>query len=278
MSSQKGPALFGRRHALARVYSALVEASRDEYGSAHDGRLQRYFNNLTNFEYAETIREWLGDAHRVLVIGDAGGRDTACLRAMGKSVFALDIAPQIDAHRLVIGDAAEGLPYASGTFDGVVLAEVIEHLFDDVRALREIRRVLAPSGRLALTTPIGNDAPEYHVRVYTPATMRRLLQHTGFDTAELLVKGGGFAAFDGTVVGAGVKHACQLLSWKLTGRTHYRRWNGALRRADLAFSRFAPFVHRASRHYGMFVLAVRRQSDAGPDLRRMNVGDFAYRV
>jgi SAM-dependent methyltransferase len=278
MSMRKGPALFGRRHTLGRIYGALIEASREEYGSVHDGRLQRYFNNLTNFEYAETIREWLANAGRVLVIGDAGGRDTSSLRAMGKSVFSLDIAPQLDTRRLVIADAAEGLPFDNETFDGVVLAEVIEHLYDDVRALREIRRVLAPEGRLALTTPIGNDAPEYHVRVYTPVTMRRLLQHTGFDTAELLVKGGGFAALDGTFVGASMKHACQLLSWRLTGRTHYRQWNGALRRADLAFARFAPFVHRASRHYGMFVLAVRRESDSVPDLRAMNVGDFAYRV
>jgi len=45
------------------------------------------------------------------------------------------------------------LPYPSATFDLVVMVEVIEHVLDKERLLREVSRVLTPSGKLYLTTP-----------------------------------------------------------------------------------------------------------------------------
>ena len=46
-----------------------------------------------------------------------------------------------------------GLPLASGTVDVVIMSELIEHLVDTDAALAEARRVLAPGGRLLLSTP-----------------------------------------------------------------------------------------------------------------------------
>jgi SAM-dependent methyltransferase len=48
---------------------------------------------------------------------------------------------------------AEGLPFADGVFDGVLLNEVLEHVADEQSTLLEIRRVLKPGGRLALMSP-----------------------------------------------------------------------------------------------------------------------------
>ncbi len=45
------------------------------------------------------------------------------------------------------------LPFPSNKFDKAILSEVIEHLVDDVGALKEIRRVLKPGGLLAVTVP-----------------------------------------------------------------------------------------------------------------------------
>jgi SAM-dependent methyltransferase len=52
-------------------------------------------------------------------------------------------------------DAYDGrtLPFPDESFDLAVLVEVIEHVMDKESLLREIRRVLRPSGRLFLTTP-----------------------------------------------------------------------------------------------------------------------------
>lgn len=46
-----------------------------------------------------------------------------------------------------------GLPYEAETFDLVLMVEVIEHVIDKASLLREVWRVLTPSGRLFLTTP-----------------------------------------------------------------------------------------------------------------------------
>lgn len=48
------------------------------------------------------------------------------------------------------------LPYASNTFDAVILSEILEHLDDDGAALREVYRVLKPGGVVAITVPHAN--------------------------------------------------------------------------------------------------------------------------
>jgi SAM-dependent methyltransferase len=263
---------------LASAYQRLVDASRAEYGGRYSTRLQRYFNNLTNFEYVETILDWMSPCQRVLVIGDAGGRDSNALLANGKWVVTMDVAPQLDAINLVMADAGTPFPFADRTFDGVVLAEVLEHLFHDLGALREIRRVLRHDGRLALTTPLGNDVADYHVRVYSPRTLGRLLTQAGFDIEQSIVKGGGLAAFDGTLVGAAVKHAVQWLAWQVCGRTFYRPWNAHCRRMDILAARTVPAVHRWSRHYGIFVMATPSHVPSSRQVRELNAAEFAYRT
>ena len=52
----------------------------------------------------------------------------------------------------VLGDA-HTLPYKDNTFESVFLVEVIEHVDNPTKVLREIRRVLKKNGKLYLTTP-----------------------------------------------------------------------------------------------------------------------------
>jgi SAM-dependent methyltransferase len=53
----------------------------------------------------------------------------------------------------VVEGAAEHLPFADGTWDAVVAADVLYHLDDDVAALREMARVLRPGGLLVANEP-----------------------------------------------------------------------------------------------------------------------------
>jgi SAM-dependent methyltransferase len=48
------------------------------------------------------------------------------------------------------------LPFREATFDKVISSEVLEHLDDDNRAMREVARVLKPRGVCAITVPNAN--------------------------------------------------------------------------------------------------------------------------
>lgn len=47
----------------------------------------------------------------------------------------------------------EFLPFADESFDLITCSEVLEHIRNPVRALREMRRILKPGGKLLLSTP-----------------------------------------------------------------------------------------------------------------------------
>jgi SAM-dependent methyltransferase len=64
--------------------------------------------------------------------------------------------------RLIDADLGAALPFADRAFDVVFCTEVLEHLKDPIRCLREIRRVLAPAGRLALSVPNATGFAPFH--------------------------------------------------------------------------------------------------------------------
>ncbi len=92
---------------------------------------------------------------------DAGAGDGSLVRALlaHANVTGVDMAPKgvgVDQ-----GDLTK-LPYSDGAFDTVFCVEVIEHLSpqDTSKVLGELRRVLAPSGVLIVTTPYAEDLEE----------------------------------------------------------------------------------------------------------------------
>lgn len=77
------------------------------------------------------------------------------------------------------------LPFDSG-FDAVCLLDVVEHLADDIDALRVARGLLAENGTLLLTVPAEPSLWSYfdeaagHQRRYTAAELRARLEQAGF--------------------------------------------------------------------------------------------------
>ncbi len=55
--------------------------------------------------------------------------------------------------KLIQGDLMKKLPFKDNHFDVIIMSEVIEHLPDDVKGLKEIRRILRPGGIILLSVP-----------------------------------------------------------------------------------------------------------------------------
>lgn len=95
---------------------------------------------------------------RILDIGCGLGVYVRKFREFSDRVCGIDI----DAKRLVEGakttpglmlSVGEHLPFRDGTFDVVVLNEVIEHVRDDRATMAEAMRILAPGGRIVIYAP-----------------------------------------------------------------------------------------------------------------------------
>ena len=79
---------------------------------------------------------------------------------------------------------------ANTTYDVVTALDVIEHIKDDGKALRNINRILNPNGKLLLTVPSHPylyslyDAAVGHYRRYTSASIQNVLTEAGFTVVE----------------------------------------------------------------------------------------------
>jgi SAM-dependent methyltransferase len=67
-------------------------------------------------------------------------------------------------------------PFRENSFDTVYLGQVLEHLPDEHKSLREACRILKPDGLLIITVPKEDMLPSpYHVREYTSESLEKLL-------------------------------------------------------------------------------------------------------
>ena len=124
--------------------------------------------------------------------------DEAELKDVAAMAAAMDQAGDIPAaggSATTRGDATR-LPYPDGSFDRIIAAEVLEHIPDDVAAIRELSRVLRPGGTMAVTVPAWLAervcwalSDEYHapfvegghVRIYKASDLRARLRGAGLE-------------------------------------------------------------------------------------------------
>jgi SAM-dependent methyltransferase len=100
----------------------------------------------------------VGAGTRVLDVGTGPGTVAAAATARGAVVVAVDAEPGMVALAAANAPGADvrhavlpELPFADGAFDAVVANFVVNHVEDPRAALTEMRRVVRPGGRLAVT-------------------------------------------------------------------------------------------------------------------------------
>jgi SAM-dependent methyltransferase len=130
---------------------------------------------------------------RILDAGCGSGRNMIELARHGTvtgvelSATSVALARERSAGEVIEGSVLE-MPFDSASFDLAVSLDVIEHLQDDLAALRELRRVVAPGGALLITVPAyqwlwsGHDEINHHHRRYTRRSLRRVAERAGWET------------------------------------------------------------------------------------------------
>lgn len=86
----------------------------------------------------------------------------------------------------IFGEAYD-IPVKASSFDSALLTEVLEHLEEPAKALRECSRVLRPGGTAIITTPFIwhlHEEPRDFFR-YSEHGLRYLFEINGFDVVEI---------------------------------------------------------------------------------------------
>jgi predicted TPR repeat methyltransferase len=145
---------------------------------------------------------------RFLDLGCSGGLLAERLRAQGHHVTGVDVdeVPGVldRTDRFLVADLTLGLPSdLDGQYDVVIAGDVLEHLVDPARLMREVAAQLAPGGELIVSVPnvahwyprtrmalglFGYDRrgplDSTHLRFFTKRTLRAFVARTGFDVVE----------------------------------------------------------------------------------------------
>jgi SAM-dependent methyltransferase len=118
-----------------------------------------YLLHLATYRFAEDFAR----GKRVLDYGCGSGYGSAQIAEVAREVTAVDVAEdaihyarerfQRSNLRFQAIDPGAPLPFDDASFDTVLSFQVFEHVADSDRYLAEIRRVLAPGGKLVLVTP-----------------------------------------------------------------------------------------------------------------------------
>jgi SAM-dependent methyltransferase len=142
-------------------------------------------------------RHGVGPEARVLDVGTSTGTNLRMLGELGFRSFegleaseeAIRLCAEKGLGKVTRGDIC-AMPFGDATFDLVLATDVIEHVDDDVQALREVRRVLKPGGVAIVTVPAFRllwglqDEVAHHKRRYRAAEVRERVRAAGLRCRE----------------------------------------------------------------------------------------------
>lgn len=190
---------------------SMKPSSKNLHESIWQEKIQSGKITLTN-----RVREALNSTdsgYRCLDIGCGDGIFGELVRDKYQYVYGIDFSDLALKNALSKGVSAvmadiDGvfIPFRNNTFDLISCLDVIEHIFDPEKILRESYRILRKNGTLILTTPnirfidftrsllfdgrfprTSHDNGGYdggHIHYFTCKDIRSLLRRTGFQTIE----------------------------------------------------------------------------------------------
>jgi SAM-dependent methyltransferase len=202
------------------MYPPLVMQSKQAFYDSYHQKNDKYIkvireNNFTYFYIQRTLQsDCIKASNFAIKVLDVGcGVGTLCLYlaskgAKTKGVDVSERAITIAKHAAKtlqlknVEFVKKQLWSGKADFDLVICSEVIEHVEDDQRLLKDIKDKLKKRGRLLLTTPSKNnflyrvgyykkfDQEVGHLRRYTPEILRALFEKAGLKITRIQQKEG----------------------------------------------------------------------------------------
>jgi SAM-dependent methyltransferase len=137
----------------------------------------------SNWKFLNREVKKLSKEALILDVG-AGHGDFADI-FVGLNYLSLDIVPYAEVD--LVCDLGQTVPFKDGTFDAVVLMNVLEHVYENRQLVQNIAKVLKPGGKLILTVPFllkVHQAP-YDFSRYTPYYLENLAGDAGLKVTNL---------------------------------------------------------------------------------------------
>jgi SAM-dependent methyltransferase len=128
-------------------------------GTAASAASHPWFRARSSLVGALLTREGLRPPARVLDVGCGWGVTLTHLESQGFSVTGLDISRKSLARldgperELIEADITQDLPPKTGTWDGVLVLDVLEHLDDPAGVLTNVFKLLSPGGTAIISVP-----------------------------------------------------------------------------------------------------------------------------
>ncbi len=140
------------------------------------------------------IKVFAGKRGKVLDIGAGTGRMLSELKQMGWQVKGVDTEKQAVKQsqrrgiELKLCDInKQSLPFKANSFELVLCLDTLEHLTNEVKALKEINRVTKPGGIIILTLPAYQWLYSYwdkmlgHKRRYSKQSLKKIIKAKNFN-------------------------------------------------------------------------------------------------
>jgi len=138
---------------------------------------------ILRLRYSQIVRWLPSKCMRLLEIGYGSGVFMPTLRPRAVGLYGLDLhgqAAQVKnalaaegIYAELVQASADAIPFATGTFDCIVVASTLEFVCDLDVACCEIRRILIPGGTFIAVTPIESPLLDFGLKVLTGKSAKR---------------------------------------------------------------------------------------------------------
>ncbi len=126
----------------------------------HFNLIAGFYDRVGKLNITESLLGLLSLTPRSVLLDAGGGtgRVAAALRGLVKEVFVADVSEGMLRRAAGKGLAAvcapaESLPFPTGSIDRIIMIDALHHVMDQRRTADELKRVLAPGGRILVVEP-----------------------------------------------------------------------------------------------------------------------------